>query len=89
MVLETYVWVDLPASSRKRKKTIAETKMKRSKLSFNLVWVLERGFLCIAPVGPGTHFVDQADLELTAIQLPLPPEGMHHHTRLRFWSLNL
>jgi hypothetical protein len=29
-------------------------------------------FLCI-PECPGTCFVDQADLELTQIRLPLPP----------------
>jgi hypothetical protein len=39
--------------------------------------------VCNSPGCPETHFVDQADLELTDICLPLPsecPVKRHHHT---------
>ena len=38
------------------------------------VFVFETWFLCSFGACSGTHFVDQAGLELTEFLLPLPPE---------------
>lgn len=44
---------------------------------YHLFWFVcfEVGFLCVTLTGPGTHSVDEADLEFAEIRLPLPPES--------------
>ena len=59
---------------------------KEEKILFYFVFYLvvqERVSLCNSPSCPETHSVDQADLELTEIHLPLPPsagiKGVHRY----------
>ncbi|KAM7320530.1 hypothetical protein ACRRTK_020973 [Alexandromys fortis] len=40
----------------------------------NKIFILQNTVSLCSPVCPGTCFVDQADLKLTEIHLPLPPE---------------
>jgi hypothetical protein len=48
----------------------------------------ETGFLCVALAVLGTHFVDQAGLELTNPSASAGIKGVRHHTWVRLFFQN-
>lgn len=57
--------------------------MYTNKNNFYFIFLIFQGRICVALGCPGTLSVNQADLELTEIHLPLPPhtgiKGVYHH----------